>query len=133
MTFPLLDPQPTPASAPWLEACVRRELRVGMCSTCGRAHFYPRAFCPHCHADDVSLAFSAGRGSVYAWTEVQTRNGPYTVAYVRLDDGVTLLTQLGRAPRDAAWSSGARVRVAWAAAPGGQWLPVFEADEGDDP
>lgn len=127
----LVDPLATPASAEWQAACGRGELLIGRCRICARAHFFPRGHCPHCHAGDVGMEPAAGRGSVYAWTTVHARPQPYTVAYVRLDEGVTMLTQLLGIPAGR-WSCGARVRVAWAQAPAGATLPVFEPEEGTE-
>jgi uncharacterized OB-fold protein len=127
MEIQLAEPLTTPESAAWLTACSRRELRFGFCGACNRAHFYPRQHCPHCHADGARLEQSAGRGTIYAWTRVQAKPAPYDLAYVRADEGFTLLTQLaGEAPAGG-WDVGTRVLADWHTTAGGQALPVFRA------
>jgi len=76
------------------EAAARHELLVKTCKQCARAHWYPRMFCPFCSSEDTEWRAASGRGKIYAFSEVVRAEPPYVLAYVRLDEGPVLLTNL---------------------------------------
>ena len=83
------------------EACARHELYVQRCRRCGMMRHYPRALCPGCLAGDPEWVLSSGRGSVYTYTVTYQKlapgfrdSVPYILAYVELDEGVRLLTNI---------------------------------------
>jgi uncharacterized OB-fold protein len=118
-----------PAANPEMEAFWRAasegRLLVGHCKNCGAHHYYPRALCPHCFSDAVTLEPAAGTGEIYSVSVM--RRGPatpYAVAYVRLDEGVSVLTNIVEADLDAL-RIGQRVRVVFKQSGTGQWVPMF--------
>ena len=58
--LPIIDPD----SAPYWKAAKNHKLLLKRCSACGKAHFYPRELCPHCHADTVDWIEARGTGSI---------------------------------------------------------------------
>ena len=88
------------------EACRRHELYIQHCRACGTKRHYPRAVCPKCLSDDTEWLRCAGRGQVYTFTVTHQNQAPgfreqlpYVLAYVELDEGVRLLTNIvGCAP-----------------------------------
>lgn len=80
------------------------ELRLQRCESCGRAVFYPRSLCPHCHSDRLVWTVATGEGTVYSYTVAHRGFGefaaqaPYTVALVDLDEGVRMLTRIVGGP-----------------------------------
>jgi uncharacterized OB-fold protein len=88
------------------EACARHELYLQRCGGCGRVRYYPRALCPSCLCDVIEWVRCTGRGSVYTFTVTYQNQAPgfrdelpYVMAYVELEEGVRLLTNLvGCAP-----------------------------------
>ena len=44
-------PVPTPETGTYWEKAAEGELWLPRCDSCGRAVFYPRSFCPHCHGE----------------------------------------------------------------------------------
>lgn len=83
------------------EACRRHELRVQKCRSCGQMRFYPRAVCPSCMSSDVEWVLSSGKGEVYTFTATYQNHAPgfreslpYVLAYVELDEGVQMLTNI---------------------------------------
>lgn len=71
------------------------QLQIGRCNACAAHHYYPRKVCPFCFSADVSLSVVTGRGKVYSHSFTpRGPNGPYMLAYVTLDEGVTMLTHL---------------------------------------
>jgi uncharacterized OB-fold protein len=88
------------------EACQRHELYVQQCGACGVRRYYPRALCPACLSDDTTWALSSGKGTVYTYTVTYQNQSPgfrdelpYVLAYVELEEGVRMLTNIvGCAP-----------------------------------
>lgn len=83
------------------EACQRRELVVQRCGACGALRHYPRALCPRCLSERVEWQRCSGRGTVYTFTVTHQNQAPgfrdalpYVLAYVELEEGVRLLTNL---------------------------------------
>jgi uncharacterized OB-fold protein len=64
------------------------------CAACGKAHWYPRGFCPFCDAPGIAWREASGAGVIYAFTANVTPAGPTIVAYVTLQEGPTLLTNI---------------------------------------
>jgi uncharacterized OB-fold protein len=90
------------------EACQRHELYLQHCRDCDTLRYYPRALCPRCLSDQVEWVRASGRGTVYAFTVTHQNQAPgfrdalpYVLAYVELDEGVRMLTNIvGCAPDD---------------------------------
>jgi len=83
------------------EACKRRELVLQRCGNCATLRHYPRAVCPSCLSDRVEWLRAAGAGTVYTFTITHQNQSagfrdslPYVLAYVELDEGVRLLTNI---------------------------------------
>ncbi len=119
---PLVNPE----AKPWFDAAAEGRLLYRRCDACGRPHHPPRSICPHCFSDAVSWRESAGTASVYSSsTLLRGTPTPYCIAWVTLDEGVTLLTNLVDCGVAGA-QIGLRVRVRFVAAEGGAKMPVFE-------
>jgi hypothetical protein len=89
------------------EGCRRHELYLQRCGECSALRFYPRALCPACLSEKTEWVRSAGKGTVYTFTVTHQNQAsgfrealPYVLAYVELDEGVRLLTNIvGCAPK----------------------------------
>ena len=65
MSTPRFDlPRPDLETQPWWDAARERRLLIKRCASCGRAHFYPRPFCPHCWSDRVDWEEASGRATL---------------------------------------------------------------------
>ena len=62
------------------------------CKACGEAHYYPRAMCPFCVSDDTEWQTASGTGTIYTYSVMRRAEIPYAIAYVTLDEGVTMMT-----------------------------------------
>ncbi len=121
-------PRPTRETAPFWEGLKQERLLLPYCPSCGRWHFYPRPFCPHCLSEDLTWQEAAGRGRVHSFTVCHVpahpafaAQLPYTMAFVDLEEGVRLLGELiGEPPR-----IGAPVQVAFQHREDGVSLPVW--------
>ncbi|MCS6924329.1 MAG: Zn-ribbon domain-containing OB-fold protein [Candidatus Binatia bacterium] len=88
-------------SKPFWEACARHELYVQKCRHCGKVFYYPRSFCPEDLTQDLEWVKCSGRGKVYTFTVTYQNqspgfreNLPYVMAYVELEEGVRMLTNI---------------------------------------
>ena len=120
-------PTPTvyPDNAAFWAACNEGRLLVKHCMACGKPHWYPRTLCPLCMNDQTQWTESAGLGSIYTFS-VCRRVGPvpYVIAYVRLDDGVTLLTNVVDCDFEAL-RIGDRVKLVMQSSESGVMVPMF--------
>lgn len=98
-TTPL--PDITPESRPYWEGCRRHELLLQRCGACGALQHYPRGVCATCWSADLAWQRSSGRGTVWTFTVVHRSQAPgfkdalpYVLAYVELEEGVQMLTNL---------------------------------------
>ena len=87
-------PQPNPETQAYWDAAAAGKLLIRKCDACGRLHHYPRALCPFCFSDAGSWQTASGRGKIYAYSVMRRAEVPYAIAYVTLDEGVTMLTNI---------------------------------------
>ena len=113
-----------PETAAFWEATSRGVLSYGWCDACGRAHFYPRRRCPHCFAPGATLRPASGRGVVYSFSVMRRAAQPYVIAYVTLEEGVTMMTNIvGCAPEEV--RVGMDVTVTFRPSADGAAVPMF--------
>ena len=89
---------PSPISDPDTEdywnAAKDGRLMIGSCGACGEKHYYPRSICPHCGSQEVTLIQSSGKGEIYSWSVLRRADPPFAIAYVTLDEGPTMMTNI---------------------------------------
>ena len=118
---PLINPE----SARFYDAAREGVLLVGKCQECGQFHFYPRALCPHCFSDRTEWVPAKGSGVIYTYSTLHRGVPvPYTIAYVTLDEGVSMMTNLVDCD-PATLEIGARVKVVFKLAEDGTPVPMF--------
>ena len=90
------------------EACARHELYLQKCSACHAVRFYPRALCPSCLSSETEYVRASGRAEVYTFTVTYQNQAPgfrdelpYVMAYVELDEGPRILTNIINTSLDA--------------------------------
>ena len=129
---------PEPHTEPYWQGAQAGELRYQRCNACNSAVFTPRLHCTECGSMDLAWHTSAGLGSVYTWSVVrQNRNpaftdlGAYVVAYVDLDEGFRMMTNIvGVANPLTDVSCGQRVKVEFEEQESGPYpVPVFRPVE----
>ncbi|MBI1395954.1 MAG: DNA-binding protein [Betaproteobacteria bacterium] len=119
------EPPVNPENRPYFEACAQGRLLIGRCNDCGQHHFYPRVICPSCFSNRTEWIPSEGTGTIYTYSTMHRGTPvPYTVAYVTLDEGVTMLTNLVDCD-PARLAIGQRVRVVFAKTVAGTSVPMF--------
>jgi len=87
-------------ATPYWEASAEGRLVLPVCDAGGHVIWYPRAWCPVCGSEAVTWTAMSGRGTVYACTVIRKGMGPwaaaapYVGAYVELDEGPRVLTNV---------------------------------------
>ena len=105
------------------QAADEGRLLVKRCTACGEFHHYPRDLCPYCLSDATEWVEAAGSGTVYSYSTMGQGEAAYTLAYVTLAEGPTMLTNLvGADP--AGFAIGQRVKVVFTPTDG-HALPMF--------
>ena len=117
-------PEANPETKPFWDAAAEGRLLVKKCVTCGQVHFYPRAICPFCGSDKTEWVTASGRGTVYSYSVMRRVPIPYALAYVTLEEGVTMMTNIVDGDLDAI-RIGQRVTVAFKPSEGGPPVPMF--------
>ena len=117
-------PPVTPEAEPFWAAAGRGELMVKACTACREVHFYPRAICPFCGSDRTEWRRASGRGTVYSYSVMRRAEVPYAIAYVTLEEGPTMVTNLVDCDLDGI-RIGQAVRVVWKPTAGGPPVPMF--------
>lgn len=117
-------PRALPESLPFWEAANEGRLLVKKCAACSEFHHYPRDICPHCLSADTVWVQAAGTGTVYSFSTMGQGEAAYTLAFVTLDEGVTLMTNLVDCD-PARVGIGQAVKVAFKPSDGAYAVPMF--------
>ena len=109
----------------FFDAAAQGKLLVKYCAACGEYHHYPRAICPHCFSDRTEWREAKGTGTIHTWSVL--RRGvpvPYGLAYVTLEEGVSMITNIVDCDLDVI-RIGHKVRVVFKPTEGGPPVPMF--------
>jgi uncharacterized protein len=124
-------PVPDDYTRAWWDAAAEGRLLVVRCGSCGKAHYYPRPFCPRCGAQDVAWEQASGNAVLYTWSVVHSNDLPpfrdklpYVAAVVDLAEGPRMMTNVvGCNPE--ALRVGMELRVQFEELAEGLHIPVF--------
>ena len=117
-------PPVSPETKPFWDAAAAGRLLLKRCEACREPHYYPRAICPFCGSDRTTWLEASGGGAIYSYSVFRRAPVPYAIAYVTLDEGPTMMTNIVDADLDAL-SIGQRVRVRFTPTEGGPPVPTF--------
>lgn len=135
MSAAILKPQPrvNEVTRPFWDGANAGRLMIQRCLApgCGKAVFYPRVCCPHCHGGQLAWVQATGSGVVVSHTTVRRTHhdgfnaeAPYVFAAVRLEEGPIIYAQLPGAPLEESLT-GRPVQVEFAEHGPGRRMPVF--------
>lgn len=122
---------------PYWDAAAEGRLLLRRCGECGKAHHYPREFCPACWAgeDRVAWETASGRATLYTWSVIHRNDlppfgerTPYVAAVVDLAEGPRMMTEVVGAQGDDL-RVGMDLGVTFREAAEGVWVAVFEVAE----
>jgi uncharacterized OB-fold protein len=118
-------PSVNPENKAFFDAAAQGKLLIKRCNACGEVHHYPRAICPLCFSDKTEWRDAKGTGTIYTYSVL--RRGvpePYCIAYVTLEEGVSMLTNIVDCDFDAV-KIGMKVKVTFKPTDGGPPVPMF--------
>ena len=118
------DPDINMETAVYWESAKNGKLLVKTCKACGKLHYYPRTICPHCLSSDTDWVEASGKGTIYTYSVMRRTETPYVIAYVTLEEGVTMLSNIVECDVDDV-AVGQTVEVVFRDTQGGHSLPVF--------
>ncbi len=117
-------PQPTPETQPFWDAAGQGRLLIKTCAACGERHHYPRPLCPFCFSDRTEWIQASGRGTIYSYSVMRRVPAPYAIAYVTLEEGPTMMTNIVDGDLDAL-RIGQPVKLVFKPTEGGPPVPMF--------
>ena len=83
-----------PESSEFWSAAAQGRFLLPTCTDCGRPHWYPRIVCPLCGSQRLEWQQASGRATLYAFSPARRADPPYILAYVTLEEGPTLMTNI---------------------------------------
>ena len=124
----LSRPIPSPAvsveTKPFWDAAREGRFLIKRCTACGKAHWYPRTYCPFCASGETVWEESPGEGVVYTFSIMRRSQNPYAIGYVTLNEGPAVLTNFVDVTPEAL-KIGMKVKVKFQPTEGGPPVPVF--------
>jgi len=117
-------PQVNPEIQPFFDAAAQGRLMIKRCAACGQTHHYPRALCPFCASERTEWVLASGRGTIYSYSVMRRVPVPYAIAYVTLEEGVTMMTNILDCDLDGL-HIGQPVKVTFKPTDGGPPVPMF--------
>ncbi|GGC49349.1 Zn-ribbon domain-containing OB-fold protein [Chelatococcus reniformis] len=108
---------------PYWDAAREGRLLLKRCIACHQLHFYPRALCPFCYGE-TAWEEASGNGRIYSFSITRKAAPPYAIAFVTLEEGPTIMSNIVDIPLDEV-RIGQRVRVVFKPSEDGQPVPMF--------
>ena len=134
VTKPL--PAITTEAKPFWDAAAQQKLMIQRCQDCNAWVWTPRPSCNECGSEKVEWTQMSGKGEVYSFTIIRQVVGraaskafepdiPYVIAWVDLDEGPRLITNIIGCSVDEV-KLGMKVTVQFEKASEKVWLPKFK-------
>ena len=117
-------PQESPDNKPFWDAAREGRLLVARCKDTSKFFMYPRHVSPFTLSNNVELVEARGTGTIYSYSIARGKE-PFCLAYVRLDEGPIMLSNIVDADLDAL-ACEQKVRVVFVPSEdGGAPVPMF--------
>ena len=100
MSLPIPPGRVSPDSREHFDGLEAGKLLLPRCDRCGTVIWYPRHLCPACGSLEVSWFEAGGRGTLHSFSVIRRGQGayaeatPYVLAYVELEEGPRVMTNL---------------------------------------
>lgn len=135
--LPAPVPPINPETRDFWDATRQGRLLLPRCDACATVFWYPRGACPECGSASLSWLAASGGGSIYSFSVTYRGQGeyeaagPYVLAYVELEEGPRMLTNIVECDPEAL-SVGQAVELILHDTGGGAALPRFRPLVSDD-
>ena len=117
-------PMVNPETEPFWAAAKQGKFLLPYCVDTGKAFWYPRQVSPFT-LGKVEWKESKGTGTIYSVSVMKRAPQVYAIAYVTLDDGPTMMTNIVDCDFDKV-KIGDKVQVTWKPAEDGTPYPQFK-------
>jgi uncharacterized OB-fold protein len=84
----------SPETAHYWRNLAEGRFLIRYCEECKESHWYPRAICPFCFSANTKWRVGSGRGRIYSYSIMRRAKTPYAIAFVTLEEGPTLMTNI---------------------------------------
>ncbi len=122
-THKMPAPPISPESEIFFKAAADGKFLIRRCQACGKPHWYPRAICPFCFGE-TAWEEASGHGEIHSFSIMRRTDPPFTIAYVTLAEGPTMMTRLVDCDFDAL-RIGQKVTLTFRPAGDGTPVPCF--------
>lgn len=109
---------------PFWDATLEGKFMIKHCNDCNEYHFYPRSKCPHCHSLNTQWFETSGEGKIYTHSTLRRAKVPFTLAFVTLNEGVSVVTNIVDCDPDTL-AIGQKVKVVFKSNEEGSVIPYF--------
>lgn len=100
------------------------KLLLPRCMDTNQFFWYPRKISPFTLSANVEWVEAAGRGVIYTFSVMRRADPQYVIAYVRLVEGITMMTNIVECDPDSL-EVGQPVELLMQESENGQKIPVF--------
>ncbi|HMF47760.1 MAG TPA: Zn-ribbon domain-containing OB-fold protein [Candidatus Saccharimonadales bacterium] len=129
-------PAITNEAKPFWDAAAQNKLLMQHCKDCGAWVWTPRPLCNECGSEHIEWTAMSGKGEIYSFTVIRQVVGraasksfepdiPYVVAWVDLDEGPRMISNVVGCPVDQV-TLGMKVSVVFEQASKDVWLSKFK-------
>ena len=101
------------------------KLMIPRCKDTGKFFWYPRNLSPFTLSNNVELVEASGKGTIYTYSVMRRADPQYVIAYVTLEEGITMMTNIVDCDYDTVAVSQA-VELDFYETENGQKVPVFK-------
>ena len=108
----------------WAAANVGK-LMIPRCKDTGQFFWYPRNLSPFTLSNNVELVEASGKGTIYTYSVMRRADPQYVIAYVTLEEGITMMTNIVDCDYDTV-AVGQAVELDFYETGNGQKVPVFK-------
>jgi uncharacterized protein len=116
-------PETNPETKPFWDGCAAGKLVLPRCKDTGKFIWYPRAISPFTFGP-VEWVEVSGKGKIYTLSIMQRADPPYAIAYVTLDEGPSMMTNIVDCDFNAL-KIGQAVKLKFVPSEGGPPMPMF--------
>jgi uncharacterized OB-fold protein len=116
-------PPANPESAAFYAAAKEGKFLIGKCTGTGKYFWYPRAVSPF-DFGPATMEPASGKGVIYSYSVMRRVSPQFSIAYVTLEEGPTMMTSIVDCDFDAL-KVGQKVKLVWKPSADGTPVPCF--------
>lgn len=113
-----------PDTVDFWDAASKGQFLMRWCLECDKTHWYPRTICPFCFSSETQWRKGSGLGVIYSYSILRRVETPFCIAYVTLDEGVSMMTNIVDCNLEQI-RIGQQVKLVFKPSDGGPPLPMF--------